>query len=82
MQIMEGDLAATLDQHVGRIGHVQIADNPGRHEPGTGEISFPFLFSHLDRIGYHGWVGCEYRPLGATEAGLAWMKPYLQRSRT
>jgi len=77
MQIMEGDLAATLEQHVGRIGHVQIADNPGRHEPGTGEINYRFLLCHLDRIGYAGWVGCEYRPLGSTAAGLGWMKPYL-----
>ncbi len=74
MQIMEGDLAHTLETRLPRIGHVQIADNPGRHEPGTGEINYRFLLPHLDRIGYAGLVGCEYRPLGATEAGLGWMK--------
>ncbi len=74
MQIMEGDLAPTLEKHVARIGHVQLADTPGRHEPGTGEIHYPFLFQHLDRIGYQGFVGCEYRPLTTTEAGLGWMK--------
>jgi hydroxypyruvate isomerase len=73
MQVMEGDLAATLERHLARIGHVQIADNPGRHEPGTGEINFEFLLGHLDRIGYRGWVGCEYRPLAATAAGLGWL---------
>ena len=54
-----------------------IADTPGRHEPGTGEINYEFLFRHLDRIGYQGWIGCEYRPSTTTEAGLGWIKPYL-----
>ena len=71
-QRMEGELAATIERHLARIGHMQLADNPGRHEPGTGEINYAFLFAHLDRIGYRGWVGCEYRPAGATEAGLGW----------
>jgi hydroxypyruvate isomerase len=71
-QRTEGELAATLQQHLARIGHVQLADNPGRHEPGTGEINYPFLFQHLDRLGYGGWVGCEYKPAGTTEAGLVW----------
>ncbi|HJV71445.1 hydroxypyruvate isomerase [Ideonella sp.] len=71
-QRTEGELAATLHKHLARIGHVQLADNPGRHEPGTGEINYPFLFQHLDRIGYAGWVGCEYKPAGTTEAGLGW----------
>jgi len=71
-QRMEGELAATLQKHLSRIGHVQLADNPGRNEPGTGEINYPFLFAHLDRIGYAGWVGCEYRPATTTEAGLGW----------
>lgn len=71
-QRTEGELAATLQKHLARIGHVQLADNPGRHEPGTGEINYPFLFQHLDRIGYAGWVGCEYKPAGTTEAGLGW----------
>ncbi len=74
MQIMEGDLAPTLEARLPRIGHVQIADTPGRHEPGTGEINFKFLLRHLDRIGYRGIVGCEYRPLGRTEDGLGWMR--------
>jgi hydroxypyruvate isomerase len=75
-QIMEGDLARTMEAHLPRIAHIQLADNPGRHEPGTGEINYPFLFGHLDRIGYSGWVGCEYKPLTNTAAGLGWMKPY------
>lgn len=71
-QRMEGELAATLSAHLQRIGHVQIADNPGRHEPGTGEINFGFLLAHLDRLGYRGWVGCEYRPKTDTLSGLSW----------
>ena len=71
-QRMEGELAATLSRHLARIGHVQVADNPGRHEPGTGEIDYRFLFAHLDHIGYRGWVGCEYRPAAGTQAGLGW----------
>jgi hydroxypyruvate isomerase len=73
MQIMEGDLAHTLQRELPRIGHVQIADNPGRHEPGSGEINYPFLFDWLDRIGYTGWVSAEYVPAGDTVAGLGWM---------
>ena len=71
-QRMEGELAATMQQHLARIGHIQLADNPGRNEPGTGEINYPFLFAHLDRIGYAGWIGCEYKPATSTEAGLGW----------
>jgi len=71
-QRMEGELAATLSRCLPRIGHVQLADNPGRNEPGTGEINYAFLFAHLDRIGYRGWVGCEYKPAAGTEAGLGW----------
>lgn len=71
-QRMEGEIAATLQRHLPRIGHVQIADNPGRHEPGSGELNFEFLFGHLDRIGYTGWVGCEYKPATTTQAGLGW----------
>jgi hydroxypyruvate isomerase len=74
MQRMEGDLANTLAAHLEKIAHIQIADTPGRHEPGTGEINFDFLFAHLDRIGYNGWVGCEYKPATTTEAGLGWLK--------
>jgi hydroxypyruvate isomerase len=73
-QRMEGELAATAEKHLARIAHVQLADNPGRHEPGTGEINYAFLFAHLDRIGYRGHIGCEYKPATTTEAGLAWMK--------
>ena len=73
MQRMEGDLARTLERELGRIAHVQVADNPGRHEPGTGEINFPFLFRHLDRIGYAGHVGCEYVPAAGTREGLGWL---------
>ena len=72
MQRMEGELAATLQKHLARIGHVQLADNPGRNEPGTGEINYEFLFAHLDRIGYRGWIGCEYKPATTTAAGLGW----------
>ena len=76
MQIMEGDLAHTIEANLPHIAHVQLADNPGRHEPGTGEINYPFLFGFLDRIGYSGWIGCEYKPLASTVAGLAWFEPY------
>ena len=78
VQIMEGDLAPKLERHLRQIGHVQLADTPGRHEPGTGEINYPFLFQHLDRIGYEGWIGCEYKPLAGTEAGLGWARPWLR----
>lgn len=72
-QIIQGDLARTIEANLDRIGHIQIADNPGRHEPGSGEINYPFLFALLDRLGYAGWVGCEYQPMTTTEAGLAWL---------
>ena len=71
-QRMEGELAATIEKYLPRIAHIQLADNPGRNEPGTGEINYPFLFSHLDRIGYDGWVGCEYKPATTPLAGLGW----------
>ena len=77
MQIMEGDLAPTMESNLDIIGHVQIADNPGRNEPGTGEINYPFLFGFLDKIGYDGWIGCEYKPLATTESSLGWIAPYL-----
>ena len=72
-QIMEGDLARFLERNLGRIGHLQIADNPGRHEPGTGEIHYSYLFRRLEELAYPGWIGCEYKPLAGTEAGLGWM---------
>ena len=77
MQRMEGELAATMQKHLAKIAHVQLADNPGRNEPGTGEINYPFLFDWLDKIGYAGWIGCEYKPRSGTVAGLGWLKPYL-----
>ncbi|MNZ29612.1 Hydroxypyruvate isomerase [compost metagenome] len=76
MQIMEGDLARTVESNLAAINHVQLADNPGRNEPGTGEINYRFLFQHLDRIGYQGWIGCEYKPATTTAAGLGWLKTY------
>ena len=76
-QVMQGDLVPTYRRLKDRIGHVQIADNPGRNEPGTGEINYGFVLSELDRLGYDGWVGCEYKPKAGTSAGLGWMKPYL-----
>jgi hydroxypyruvate isomerase len=73
MQRSEGELAATIERLLPRIAHIQIADNPGRHQPGTGEINYPYLFDMLDRIGYNGWVAGEYNPQGPTESGLEWM---------
>ena len=73
-QRMEGELANTMSAQLARIGHIQLADNPGRNEPGTGEINYAFLFKHLDRIGYKGWIGCEYKPATTTEAGLGWIQ--------
>jgi hydroxypyruvate isomerase len=73
MQVMEGDIAHRIAELLPSIGHIQIADNPGRHEPGTGELSFSFLFNWLDRIGYEGWVGCEYAPLTSTAESLRWL---------
>ena len=73
-QRMAGELAKTIELYLPRIAHIQLADNPGRHEPGTGEINYPFLFTLLDRLQYQGWIGCEYRPLTDTKAGLGWLK--------
>lgn len=76
MQIMEGDLARTIERLLPRIGHMQLADVPERHEPGTGEINFGFLLRHIDRIGYAGWIGCEYRPRHSTLDSLGWLEPH------
>ena len=71
-QRMEGELGNTLTKNITRIGHIQLADNPGRGEPGTGEINYPWLFNHIDSLGYSGWIGCEYKPRGTTVEGLGW----------
>ena len=73
-QRMEGELANTIEKNLAKIAHIQLADNPGRNEPGTGEINYAYLFKFLDRLGYSGWVGCEYKPATSTEAGLGWIK--------
>jgi hydroxypyruvate isomerase len=75
-QIMEGDLTEKIREHLEAVGHIQIAGNPGRHEPDVGEIHYPWLFDRLDRLGYDGWIGCEYRPRSSTLAGLGWAAPY------
>lgn len=72
----EGELTATLRQYHKIIGHIQIADNPGRHQPGTGEINYPFLFNEIDRLGYGGFIGLEYVPEPDTMTSLAWVKDY------
>jgi len=74
MQIMEGDLIRTISNNIDRIAHMQLADNPGRHEPGTGEINYPNVFRAIDETGYDEWIGCEYKPVGTTEEGLSWIK--------
>ncbi len=77
MQIVQGDLVPTFLALQDRIGHVQIADTPGRNEPGTGEINYRFVLQAIDEAGYDGSVGCEYRPRGETSAGLGWARPHL-----
>ena len=74
VQVTEGDITKRMEQFMPVIAHMQIADVPARNEPGTGEIGWPFVFARMDALGYQGWVGCEYRPAGATEAGLGWLK--------
>ncbi len=76
MQIMEGNLARTMEANLPRIAHLQLADNPGRHEPGTGEINYPFLYDFIDGLGYAGWIGAEYKPKAGTEAGLGWFREF------
>jgi hydroxypyruvate isomerase len=77
MQVMQGDLVPTYERLRDRIAHVQIADTPGRNEPGTGEINYRYVFAALDRLGYDGFVGCEYKPKAGTSEGLGWMKELL-----
>ena len=79
MQIMEGNLTDTIRDNLPYIGHIQIADNPRRHEPGSGEINFKNLLRFIDEAGYDGWIGCPYIPLGATKEGLKWAEPYLTK---
>jgi hydroxypyruvate isomerase len=78
LQIIGGDLIRNFERYLGEVGHVQIAGVPGRNEPDTGEVNYPFVFRELDRLGYAGWVGCEYRPAragaGGTSAGLGWLR--------
>ena len=76
-QRMEGNLVRTLTKRIGQIGHMQIADSPDRHQPGTGEINYPYVFAAIDASGYDGWVSCEYNPLGTTEESLRWMAPWV-----
>jgi len=75
-QRMEGELGETLRRHLPRIGHIQLADNPGRHEPGTGEINYAWLLRHIDAIGWKGHIGCEYKPRSTTVEGLDWIRSY------
>ncbi|MBC2667450.1 hydroxypyruvate isomerase family protein [Novosphingobium flavum] len=77
LQVMEGDLARSIERLLPKIGHIQLADNPGRHEPGSGEINFGWLLPRIDALGYEGWVGCEYAPATTTTEGLGWARPYL-----
>jgi hydroxypyruvate isomerase len=74
MQRMEGNLVATITEHIDRIAHIQVADSPGRGEPGTGEINYPFVFGAIESLGYEGWIGLEYNPTTTTEESLAWLK--------
>jgi 2-dehydrotetronate isomerase len=76
VQIVSGDLLRRFEAHMPLIGHVQVAGVPMRHEPDEGEVSYPDIFAALDRLGYVGFVGCEYRPRGRTEDGLGWARPY------
>jgi hydroxypyruvate isomerase len=75
-QRTEGELAETLRRHLPRIGHIQLADNPGRHEPGTGEINFAWLLRRIDAMGWRGHIGCEYKPCSTTAEGLGWLRQF------
>ena len=78
-QRMEGELGSTIAKNLARIGHIQLADNPGRGEPGTGEINYAWLFKHIDSLGYTGWIGCEYKPRASTADGLGWREQLAAR---
>jgi len=75
-QRQEGEIVATLRKHAPQIGHIQIADNPGRHQPGTGELNFPFIFNEIDASGFHGYIGLEYVPLQDTKSSLGWLDEF------
>jgi hydroxypyruvate isomerase len=81
MHVMREEIPDTITRNLSRIAHVQIADDPGRHEPGTGTIDFPSLFALFDRLGYPGWIGCEYRPSTSTDGSLAWYRTLSQQAR-
>jgi hydroxypyruvate isomerase len=81
MQRMEGNICATIAAHAGRMGHIQIADSPGRGQPGTGELRFPFIFQAIEDSGYAGYVGAEYVPAGRLEESLAWLDEYRHQGR-
>jgi hydroxypyruvate isomerase len=75
-QTAQGDVTRRLEALMPFIDHMQLADVPGRHEPGTGEIGWDYVFPRIDELGYKGWIGCEYNPSGDTVAGLAWRQRY------
>ena len=79
MTIMKEDVEATIKRYLPQIAHMQLADVPGRHEPGTGEIDYDALLPFIDRAGYTGWIGCEYKPQADTVGGLGWAAKYLGR---
>jgi hydroxypyruvate isomerase len=79
-QIVEGDVTSKLRRDFAGIGHIQIAGVPDRHEPNMGEVNYPWLFEEIDRLGYTGWVGCEYRPKGDTSEGLQWLRDWKARN--
>jgi hydroxypyruvate isomerase len=75
MQRMEGNVVATLREHIARIGHIQVADSPDRHEPGTGELNYAYILAAIDAAGYDGFVGLEYLPKGRSEESFGWLPP-------
>jgi hydroxypyruvate isomerase len=80
MQVMQGYLVEDIRRCFPKIAHFEVADNPGRHEPGTGEIDYPFVLRQIEQLGYTGWIGCEYQPLGTTRDALAWLHAYRRGS--
>ncbi|HHQ6582417.1 TPA: HPr family phosphocarrier protein [Serratia fonticola] len=76
-QLVDGNISNLIATLAGRYAHIQIASVPDRNEPDDGELNYPWLFAQLDKVGYQGWIGCEYKPRGETTAGLGWVKPYL-----